>query len=183
MRIIGGQASGMRLKAPDGMTTRPTGDRVREAIFNIIAQVVPGARVLDLYAGTGALGLEALSRGAQSCVFVEPDRQARLVIEYNRQHTKFDEASDVLAMKAETAVEVFQQHARRFDIIFLDPPWKLGVSSQVSDALHTIVPSNGLLICEHPTEEPSPDFFAFQCVRDKHYGDTAVSFYQKAGVH
>jgi 16S rRNA (guanine966-N2)-methyltransferase len=157
MRIIAGTRKGARIFAPKGQDTRPTGDRVREAAFNLIGPMVDGATVLDLFAGSGAMGLEALSRGAASAVFIESDRAAARTIERNLDKLKLTGATIVTrdsmqALAAEAAA------GRRYDLVLVDPPYRMFSSLQTG--LGTYVPSvlahDGVLVVETSARE-EPD--------------------------
>jgi 16S rRNA (guanine966-N2)-methyltransferase len=146
VRIVAGSRKGHRLLAPPA-TTRPTGDRVREAAFNLIGPV-DGASVLDLFAGSGALGLEALSRGAESAVFVEPDRDACRTIERNLEKLRL--AGTVLCREALRALAAEATAGRRYDLVLADPPYEM--FSQLQTALSAYLPAvleeTGLLVLE-----------------------------------
>jgi 16S rRNA (guanine966-N2)-methyltransferase len=178
LRIIGGSVGGRTLKSRTGRDTRPTADRVREAVFNILlARQDPPARVLDLYAGTGALGLEALSRGAGEAVFVESDRDACALIAENARALGFShfivEESKVLRWKP----------SGRFGWIFLDPPYASSETGELDKALRHVAPhleDDGVAIAEHewrnaPSEQQPG--LARQDVR--RYGQTGVSFFRR----
>ncbi len=128
MRVIAGTCRSMPLRTLPGNNTRPTTDRIKETLFNIMQLDVPGSRFLDLYAGSGAIGIEALSRGASHCVFVEQDRQAVRVITDNLRFTKLDKSAEVMHTDAASALRVLDGRARAgllapFDIVFMDPPY------------------------------------------------------------
>ncbi|MGB9825598.1 MAG: 16S rRNA (guanine(966)-N(2))-methyltransferase RsmD, partial [Desulfofundulus sp.] len=121
MRVIAGIAKKSRLKIPRGWKGRPTADRVKESLFNILSPLIPGSCFLDLYAGTGNVGIEALSRGAQRVVFVEQDKKAVRVIRDNLVHVGFSERAELLAQDVFLALR--QLGGQSFDVIFLDPPY------------------------------------------------------------
>ena len=157
MRIIAGTRKGARIFAPKGQDTRPTGDRVREAAFNLIGPTVDGATVLDLFAGSGAMGLEALSRGAASAVFVEADREAARTIERNLDKLKLTGATIVprdsmQALAAEAAA------GRRYDLVLVDPPYRMFSSLQTGLAtyLPAVLADDGVLVVETGAKE-EPD--------------------------
>ena len=131
MRIITGTAKGCRLKAPKGMGTRPTADRVKESLFNILGQSVRDSFVLDMFAGTGALGLEALSRGAIGAVFV--DKATANVILGNAVHTKLADRAEIIAGDVNKILPRLEKKGLSFDIIFADPPYNLGLESSLLD--------------------------------------------------
>ncbi|MEW6355613.1 MAG: 16S rRNA (guanine(966)-N(2))-methyltransferase RsmD [Planctomycetota bacterium] len=125
MRVIGGAARGMKLHSPKGTEVRPMLDRVKEALFNILADRFAGASVLDLFAGTGSLGIEALSRGAEHVVFVERDRVCVESIERNLEHTRFQDRADIIRHDALRSLPRIQKLERAFDIVFIDPPYAM----------------------------------------------------------
>jgi len=123
MRVIAGTARRLLLKTIEGQGTRPTTDRIKETLFNMIHQDLPGSDFLDLFAGSGAIGIEALSRGAKKCVFVENNRKAAGVIRDNLVHTHLDEGGEILIRDALSAVQILEDRGERFDHIFMDPPY------------------------------------------------------------
>lgn len=182
MRIVGGEASGRKLVAPLGRSTRPTGARVREALFNSLAAVLPGAQVLDLYAGTGALGLEALSWGASSATLVEPDPKARRAIAQNVSELAMSGRVDVLPMKAEGALRRLAGAGRQFDVVFCDPPWRLGLTDPVRRALAAVLANGGQVIVEDGKWNPPVELPDLDLVRTRAYGDTRLLWYRRTDV-
>lgn len=180
MRIIAGRARGTKLKAPKGMETRPTADRIKESLFNMLQGRMRGARVLDLFAGTGSLGLESISRGAASALFV--DRRTKELIETNARlvHAEGQTAvrkGDVLSVLGELA-----SHGAQFDLIFVDPPYDRGLGQAALDriAQGDLLADDGLLIIEHGAQEKLVASSGYTCVRTKNYGrTTAMSMYGK----
>ncbi len=159
MRIVAGSRKGARIFAPKGMDTRPTGDRVREAAFNLVGPV-DGARVLDLFAGSGAMGLEALSRGAATAVFVESDRDAQRAIERNVEKLRLAGAT-LLRLDARRALATEAAAGRRYDLVLVDPPYRMFDSLQPTLAtyLPALVAEDGLVVVEtakraQPSLEP-----------------------------
>ena len=174
MRIIGGSVGGRTLKARKGQETRPTADRVRQAIFNILlAEGDPPSRVLDLYAGTGAMGLEALSRGAAQAVFVESDPAACALIRENARTLGFSNCS------VEECKVLRYQPSGRFGWIFLDPPY---ASHELDKAIRRIEPyleEGGVVVAEHEwRNSPSEDNGGLARTDVRRYGQTGVSFYR-----
>lgn len=173
MRIITGTARGARLKAPKGLSTRPTADRVKESLFNILAGRVQGSRVLDLFSGTGSLGLEALSRGAAAAVFV--DRVTAPLIRENAAHTHLlsrarIESADVLAILPRLAAS-----GERFDLVFCDPPYQKMLWERVLLALDAlpILQPGALVVVEHGAAEVElPPLASLVCKRQQRYGRT-----------
>lgn len=183
MRIIAGENRGRPLVAPPGDTTRPTPDRVREALFSMLRSV-HDARVLDLFAGTGALGLEALSRGAHSAVFVERDRAALTALRANVQTLGGD--SHVLDKDVFAALVGLERAGHRFDLVLMDPPFVEGaeLAGKLGDALIELVPSGGRVVMEYPAfAPPIRDFGSLQIAHriDRRYGKVGVSIITVGG--
>ena len=181
MRVITGSARGVRLLTPEGEQTRPTTDRVKEALFSIIQFEVEGRSVLDLFAGTGQLGIEALSRGAKDAVFVDNRSEAVKLIKENLRKTRFQDQSTVFTGDYATFLQTTKQ---RFDLIFLDPPY---AESFLENALKRIsaidiVKDGGIIICERPVEkELSQELLGFTRSKDYRYGKTIITLYRKTG--
>ncbi len=180
MRVVGGIAGGIPLHVPK-TDLRPTMDVVKNAIFNSLMEFVPGARVLDLFAGTGGLGIEALSRGAASCVFVESDRRACDSIRRNLEKTKLP-GGEVACADAVKWIERNAQPAT-FDLILADPPYaqRDGERDFAKElialaGIRTALAPGGIFILEHRPDEPLPLGADWECTRDKRYGATSVAF-------
>ena len=124
LRVISGTAKGHKLKTIKGITTRPTADRVKESLFNIISGLIPKARVLDVYAGTGSIGIEALSRGAEFAVFVDKSNECSRIIRENLVSTKLIDKASVITGDIFITLNKISKNNKKFDIIFLDPPYK-----------------------------------------------------------
>jgi 16S rRNA (guanine966-N2)-methyltransferase len=176
-RVVGGSLAGRTLHAPPGRGTRPTLDRVREALFNILAPRVQDAVVLDLFAGTGALAIEALSRGARLAILVEPDPRVRPVIHRNLASLGLSDSTDVWASTAERAVG--RLPAARFNLIFCDPPWDMGVPEKVAAALPRLLVPGGLAVVERPIEAPRLHEPGLRLVDDRRYGRTKLDFWTR----
>ena len=180
MRVITGTARGVQLKTPDGMTTRPTTDRVKEAMFSIIQFDIPGASVLDLFGGTGQLGIEALSRGAKNAVFVDAGEPACRLIRENLKKCRMDSMSKVVRSDY---LDYLKRSRDQFDIIFLDPPY---AEVFLENALKCITEidilrSNGIIVTERPLgKELSWEFEGYQRSKDYKYGKTLLTIYRKA---
>ncbi len=177
MRIIGGTLGGRRLRAPRGADTRPTADRVRESLFNILGPL-DGARVLDLFAGTGALALEALSRGAASAVLVDKAAEPVRCIAENARALGVEDRARVVRADALAALS---RLPGPFDLIFLDPPYALDVAP-VLGALPPLLGDGARVIVEHDRRTPPPGTVPLSLVDRRRYGDTEVSFYAKEGT-
>lgn len=179
MRVIAGLARGIQLKTPDGMRTRPTADRVKEAMFSIIQFDIPGARVLDLFGGTGQLGIEALSRGAKSAVFVDEQPKACQLIRDNLKKTRLETAAQV---SCADYMHFLKNCDDRFDIILLDPPYaevflknSLNLISEID-----ILQTNGIIVAERPVEKKHPwSHPSFSRSRDYKYGKSLLTIYRK----
>jgi 16S rRNA (guanine966-N2)-methyltransferase len=177
MRIIAGAWGGRRLKVPAGKRVRPTAGRVKESVFSILGEHVRGARVLDLYAGSGALGLEALSRGACAAVFVENDPVAARTLRENLE--RLAAAASVVRAPAERAVAELHDS---FDLVFLDPPYGSSLAARTLEILGRagVVAPGGLVVAEHSRRDELPDHAgALERVDRRRYGDTEVSFYAR----
>ncbi|MDF1566183.1 MAG: 16S rRNA (guanine(966)-N(2))-methyltransferase RsmD [Deltaproteobacteria bacterium] len=181
MRIIGGSARGRRLHPPPGKLARPTSDRVRQSLFDLLGQRCDGLRVLDLFAGTGALGLEALSRGAEAALFVEREPRMIAVLQKNLDHLSFGDRATLKrgdALRLKGAIE----GAGPFELVLADPPYAEGpgpVCEAVAACPGLIVPG-GRLVVEHDRRTPSPEQMGtLQRVDLRRYGDTNLSLYRE----
>ena len=173
MRIITGRARGARLKTPKGLLTRPTSDRVKESLFSILGGRVVGRRVLDLFAGTGSLGLEALSRGAASAVFV--DRATEHVLRENAEHTRLDEAARILRGDVFSVLSRLAAESAVFDLVFCDPPYHKGLWERALTALDAspVLSEGALVIVESGEDEKDiPSLSRLSLVREERYGHT-----------
>ena len=179
MRVITGSARGVQLKTPDGMLTRPTADRVKEALFSIINSDIPGSHVLDLFGGTGQLGIEALSRGAARCTFVDAREEACQLIRENLRRTKLLAEGNVIRSDY---MSYLDRCAERFSIIFLDPPY---AEEYLEKAIKRIVEidilqTDGIIVTERPLGKELPWVFeGYQRSKDYKYGKTLLAIYRK----
>jgi 16S rRNA (guanine966-N2)-methyltransferase len=179
LRVIAGEFKGRRLKTPKWEGVRPTSDKLRETLFNILAPRIAGAKVLDGYAGTGALGIEALSRGASHVTFVETDRRATALIEENAQ---------VCGLKGGYTIangDFLSSHSRvagSFDLILLDPPYDIGDVHSVLDRAASLLSPDGLLVLERATRVEPDVPPALARVRDVRSGDSTLTMFIKAGA-
>lgn len=182
MRIVAGAAKGRKIEAPKGMDVRPTTDRVREALFSAIAFRIHNNRVLDLFAGTGALGLEALSRGAATAVFADRSRQSIEIIRRNIALCGFQARSTVWERDAATTVNRLKAEGRQFDLVFLDPPYESVLLEQSLVALDeaALVAEDGLILAEHPANRPPRLPPGLSIASTKRYGKTLLSFVKRA---
>lgn len=179
LRIIGGELRGKKLNSIRGTAIRPTADRLREAMFNILSFALKDAVVLDLFAGTGALGIEALSRGAKSAVFVDNNMEAVSVIERNIRSCGFDDRTNIIRWDIKKNLNCLKDKEPVFDLVFVDPPYQQRV---VIPALFNLHRSKSLLkgariVVEHSHMEEVPKgFTAFETIDQRRYGKTLVSF-------
>jgi len=179
LRIIGGALKGKRLYSVHDMSIRPTADRLRESIFNILSQRVLDAVVLDLFAGTGALGIEALSRGAESAVFVDNRKEALSVLRRNIDSCMLDQKANIVKWNIKQNLNCIRSKKQHFDLIFLDPPYDKNL---IKPTLSNLDESHSLkneacIVVEHSLFEPIPtDLFAFDLLDQRKYGKTLVSF-------
>lgn len=179
MRVITGKARGIQLKTPEGMLTRPTADRVKEALFSIINFDIPNAVVLDLFGGTGQLGIEALSRGAKRAVFVDAREEACRLIRENLSRTKLTQESVVVRSDY---MQYLNRCTDQFSIIFLDPPY---AETYLENAIKRIteidiLQSDGIIVAERPVGKELPwEFDGYQRSKDYKYGKTLLTIYRK----
>ena len=179
MRVITGKARGVQLKTPEGMLTRPTADRVKEALFSIINFDLPGAAVLDLFGGTGQLGIEALSRGANSAVFVDQREDACKIIRENLRRTKLESQGRVVRSDY---LDYLRRSREKFDIILLDPPYAEVFLENALKCITEIdiLQSGGIIVAERPLGKDLPwDFEGYTRSKDYKYGKVLLTIYRK----
>ena len=180
MRVIGGKYRGRRLRAPAGQDVRPTSDRLRETLFNIIAPRIEGSRFLDLCAGSGAVGIEAISRGAASVTFIDRSRRACSVIESNLAALGVTSNATIINRDAVGALKRMAEDSEKFDIIFFDPPYASEIYSQVMRGLsasHLLGPE-ALVITEHRAKSPpESEYGELRIYRQVKQGESAIAFY------
>ncbi len=181
MRIVGGECRGRKLRSVPGQGTRPTADRVREALFDILGDAVQGARVLDLFAGTGALGLEALSRGAGKAVLVEEDPAAGEVIAANIAALGLSGA-ELIRREVSSALARLRERGEEFDLVLADPPYRARKAEKLLAGIEgfAILAPGGVVAVEHsPEAEPALPGRSWRLLRQKRYGRTVLSFYDR----
>ena len=179
LRVISGCARGHKLKCLEGMNTRPTTDRIKESLFNIIAGYIPDAYILDLFAGTGALGIEALSRGAEHAVFVDQSQSASKIIRDNLTHTKLEHKAKIHTTSWNDFIDKIYANDRKFDVIFMDPPYEKGFIIPVTQRIweKNMLSENGLLVIERDKEDEVPKVIGgFEVYREQQYGRTVLCF-------
>lgn len=180
MRIISGRAKGQHLRTAANNRIRPTSDRVKEALFNIIADRVAEANVLDLYAGSGNLGLEALSRGAAFATFVDKAQSANKFLRLNVAALRFEESCEIIKAEVIPTLHKLARHAEKYDLIFADPPYNLPeLALTLAEISHAdLLTEDGVLIVEkHVRHELTLKRIPLECVRENKYGDTILQFY------
>lgn len=181
MRIIAGTARGLRLKMVPGKHVRPTADRVKESLFHIIGPFFDGGWVLDLFAGTGALGLEALSRGMDRAVFVDRHRLSVETIRTNARLARLEDRAEIYQRDARAAIRVLARRGIHFRCVFVDPPYREGWHVPVLEQLASspILETNGVVVVESASDQKLPRSVGALCVtRELMYGDTAIRLYQ-----
>ena len=181
MRVIGGQARGRRLKAPKGKSVRPTASRVKEALFNILPRDLSGAKVLDLFAGTGNLTIEALSRGAAEATLIDSSAEAGKIIRENLRRSNLIHRAKIWIAPVTRAARLLARREESFDIIFLDPPYgqRLVETTLKMVAEGELLRDSGVLIAEHSVRDPVEERYGSLVLHDRRrYGDTVLSFFR-----
>lgn len=182
MRVISGSARGLRLKAPEGLNTRPTLDRIKESLFNILAMDLPEADFLDVFSGSGGIGIEALSRGANSAVFVDESKQSVEIIKENLQFTRLGDRALVLNLDFKTAINRLKNEGKSFDIIFMDPPYNKGFVQEALEEIYRsgLLNADGFIIAEQAMEDELPSVKGLEIFRVKEYKITKMTFLRYA---
>lgn len=176
MRVITGEARGRKLITLEGVDVRPTTDKVKEAIFSAIQFDIMGRQFLDLFAGSGQMGIEALSRGAESAVFVDSSRKAVEIVRKNLNNTGFYDRAKVLHTDAGSFLEM---NGEQFDIVYLDPPFNTGLLQEILPLVFENVKKTAVIIAENPEkEEILQKYGDFMLDRQKHYGKIKISMYR-----
>ena len=181
MRVISGKARGLKLNTPKNDDVRPTTDRVKESLFNMINSYMMESDILDLFAGTGSLGIECLSRGANKCVFVDSSRESIAIVKSNIKKARVENESIVLNSDFKSAINSLAHKNAQFDVIFMDPPY---YKNMFSDALSSVDDKNllkedGIIVVEHDTKDEFPDTIGrLYKTKDKKYGNTTITFYK-----
>jgi 16S rRNA (guanine(966)-N(2))-methyltransferase RsmD len=191
LRVISGTFKGRKLFAPRSRSVRPTSDRVKEALFQILGPFVEGASVLDLYAGSGNLGFEALSRGALRCCFVERDPACCAVIDKNVERLELQAVSRVMRFECTRAVRILSARAERFDLVLVDPPYRKseGRESELKKILRALdryvkFAPRAMVVTEHfKNDQPPSDLKRLNLKMQRRYGDTMLSFFSAVTKH
>ena len=178
MRIIAGTARGRKIEAPEGKNTRPTLDRVRENLFNILQMNIRDSRVLDLFAGSGALSIEALSRGAESATLVDSDRNANRIQKKNLEALGFADRAEVLLRDWKQAAAELAREDRRYDLVFLDPPYRMTDLREVFAAVGELLAEDGLVILEHEAKAEVTAGEGYAETDRRQWGYCGVTFYR-----
>ncbi|MBI4608735.1 MAG: 16S rRNA (guanine(966)-N(2))-methyltransferase RsmD, partial [Candidatus Rokubacteria bacterium] len=182
--VAAGELKGRRLAAPKGRRTRPTSDRIRIACLDTLAPWLPGARFLDLFAGAGAVGIEALSRGCAECVFVETDHAAMAALCSNLEQLGLAGRARVLRRDARSAVELLKREGARFAAMFLDPPYRSALAAETLARLAdgTLLAPGGVVVVQHLTKAPLPERVgSLTAFKGRRFGETTLTFFRAAG--
>ena len=180
MRVITGSARGRRLQTLEGQDVRPTPERIKEAVFSIIQFQIEGRRFLDLFAGSGQMGVEALSRGAREAVFVDVRKDAAQIVRDNLEKTGLSQQGRVVNMDS---LAFLSQPNGKFDLAFLDPPYRTGLLEQALEKTTAVMNPGGVILCEHPTDEELPDQAGdFVKRKDYRHGKIFISLYRHKDV-
>ena len=181
MRVISGKVRGLKLDTPKNLDVRPTTDRVKESLFNIINPYIRESNILDLFAGTGSLGIECLSRGAKNCVFVDKSKESIGIVKSNIKKARVENESTILNIDFKDAVKRLSVQKQKFDVIFMDPPY---YENMFIDCLKSIdelnlLKEDGLVVVEHDTNDLFDDNIGrLYKSREKKYGNTTITFYK-----
>lgn len=182
MRVISGKVRGLALKTIEGNSTRPTRDMVREALFSIIVNHVPGSNFLDLFAGSGAIGIEALSRGAKYSMFIDKNPECIKIIKENLKKANFIEQAEVCLIDYKKAISKLDENM--YDIIYIDPPYnkKMGIDAINMISEKNVLTNDGIIVLETDTDEPVPDTVGqYEKFNYKRYGRNILSLFRRKG--
>lgn len=182
MRVIAGKYKGRRLETPRGQSIRPTTDKVKEAMFSILNEKLYGARVIDLFSGTGGLGIEALSRGAAYCWFCDKSREALSLIKYNLDHCGIgaEEGAEILAGTFQKNLAAIGDSGEKADIIILDPPYSEGLYDECFRIISELqlLAEDGIIVAEHSTDDRlAEEYTGFSKIKERKYGTMTLSIY------
>jgi 16S rRNA (guanine966-N2)-methyltransferase len=180
LRVISGSAKGKRLKAPAGLNTRPITDMIKEALFNVLGARVSEAKLLDLFAGSGSVGIEALSRGAEIVAFVDNSNEAVKIVKENLNNCKFTSGYQVLRSDVFKALEILKRHDNKFDLVYIDPPFtneKIFNEIMRAIAKTDVLEPDGIVIIRTPRRKEMPLFTGLDNYRSNHYGESSLHYY------
>ena len=178
MRIVTGSAKGKKLVSLEGDATRPTSERIKEAIFSSIQFDVEGRRVLDLFAGSGQMGLEAISRGAESAVFIDNSKKSLDVVKHNLAAAKLEDRAKVIETDYLSYVSMTPD---RFDIVFMDPPYSTGLLENAIQSVTRVLTDYAIILCEHPVDQTMPEAIgSFKHYKMYRFGKLAFTIYRPA---
>ncbi len=181
MRVISGKARGLKLNTPKNDDVRPTTDRVKESLFNMINSYIMDSEILDLFAGTGSLGIECLSRGANQCIFVDNSKESINIVKSNIKKARVENESIVLNLDFKSAINSLSSKNKQFDVIFMDPPYYKNMFSDALSAVdnNNLLKEDGIIVVEHDTVDKFPDNMGrLYKSREKKYGNTTLTFYK-----
>lgn len=179
LNVIAGTAGGLRLKTIDSDKTKPTLGRVKEALFSMISDYIPGACVLDLFTGSGSLGIEALSRGAEYCYFNDSNKECCKITRDNLNFTGLISRGTVSQYEFKQALDIYGKEKKRFDIVFLDPPYGMDYYNEAICALkmRKLINSNGIVVAEHSIDKSFDDIDGFEIIKRKKYGSVGLTVF------
>jgi len=180
LRVISGKCKGKKLFTFKGLSLRPTSDRVKESIFDILQKFPPGEKVLDLFAGTGALGIEALSRGARRAVFVEENARSGAALRKNIEACRLSGQAELVSKEVQAGLKALEERGDSFDLIFLDPPYGKGLAYRTLQALSrsSLIALDTLIVAEHSPDEDLTSVPSLERIDWRKYGGTEVSFFR-----
>lgn len=178
MRVISGSARGLKLKSPEGLNTRPTADRIKESLFNIISPYIYDCSFLDLFSGSGSIGIEALSRGAKDATFVDFNKDSINILKQNISLSRLEQKSTVYNLDVSNAINTLSKNNQKFDIIFLDPPYNKGLLLPTLKKIEQLdlLKDDGFIICEQHINEPEINLDKLYTYRTKEYKITKMVF-------
>lgn len=181
MKVISGKLKGRKILGYDIDGTRPTMDRVKESIFGSIQGYLDNAIVLDLFAGSGNLGIEAISNGASICYFVDNNKKCINIIKDNIKQFKIEDNSIVINSDYRQVLKYFKDNSIKFDIIFIDPPYKYNIMNEMLEIVrdYTLLNNNGIIILEYSIDKLNDNIDGYKLLKYKRYGDKYVSIYKK----
>lgn len=180
MRVISGSARGLKLNAPSDERVRPTTDRVKESMFNIISPYIYESKVLDLFSGSGALGIECISRGADFVYFCDKDKDSIKILRSNISKGRFGSKSEVILGDFRNTIKKLSDEDKKFDIIFIDPPYYENLFDETLDLIERerLLSRDGIIVVEHDAMIELKDFHRLKKFKERKYGITKLSFYQ-----